>query len=158
MTDPTVKIPVAPHASEEDAYGQAALERDSLRNPREVSLGGLFKQLAHEVPELFAKELALAKAEARESANAMLAGIGAVATGGAIMLAGLVVLLLSATAALALVLAPWLAALIVGAAALVVGGIMVAIGKKRFDVDALKPDRTVRSLKKDQAMVREKTS
>lgn len=157
MTDPNLNDPAA-RTTEQRSSEPAAPGREPSRDPREVSLGGLFKQLGHELPELFAKELALAKAEARESAHAMLAGIGAVATGGAIMLAGLIILLLSATAALAIVLAPWLAALIIGAAALVVGGVMVAAGKKQFDVDALKPDRTVHSMKKDQAMVREKTS
>lgn len=156
MSDPKASPPGTARAAERDARERAIPKPDPLRDPRDVSVAGLFRQLAHEVPELFAMELALAKAEARESANAMLAGIGAVATGGAVMLAGLIILLLSATAALALVLAPWLAALIIGIAALIVGAIMVAIGKKQFSVDSLKPDRTVRSLKKDEAMVREK--
>lgn len=158
MTNPNANVSDNPRPAPRTVTERELPVSERGRDPREVSVGGLFKQLAHEVPELFAKELALAKAEARESAHAMLAGIGAVATGGAVMLAGLIILLLSATAALALVLDLWLAALIVGIAALVLGLIMVAAGKKQFDVDALKPDRTLRSLRKDQAMAREKTS
>ena len=105
-------------------------------NDPDASVGSLLKQLARELPLLFTKELALAKAEARQSIDAAKAGVAAVSAGGAVMLAGLVILLL--------------AALIIGIAAMVVGWAMVAVGKKQFDVDALKPDHTIHSLRKDK--------
>src|SRR5690606_3813651 len=54
------------------------------------SVGALLRQLMREVPELFTKELALLKAETRENLQAAKAGLAAVSTGGAVMLAGLV--------------------------------------------------------------------
>ncbi|WP_228145056.1 phage holin family protein, partial [Acinetobacter baumannii] len=54
------------------------------------------RQLTREVPSLFTKELALAKAELSESIRATKAGAASVATGGAVLLAGFIVLLMSA--------------------------------------------------------------
>jgi hypothetical protein len=124
----------------------------------DTSIGGLLKQLAREIPLLFTKELALAKAEMRENLRATRAGVAAVATGGAVMLAGLVVLLMAAVYGLATVLPAWLSALIVGAAAVIVGAIMVAAGRKRFEPAALKPDHTLHSLHKDADAIRGRTS
>lgn len=123
----------------------------------DASVGSLLKQLAREIPMLFTKELALAKAEMRENLRATKAGVAAVATGGAVMLAGLIVLLMAAVYGLSNVLAPWLSALIVGVAALVVGWLMVSAGKKQFDVDSLKPDHTINTLHKDADAIRGRT-
>lgn len=123
---------------------------------RESSIVSLLKQLTHEVPLLFTKELGLAKAEAREGARTMMVGVAAVATGGAVMLAGLIIVLLAVAAGLSLVLPAWVAALIVGGGALLVGAMMVQAGKKQFASDALKPQRTVDAVKKDHAVIEEK--
>ncbi|HET6805688.1 MAG TPA: phage holin family protein [Frateuria sp.] len=123
----------------------------------DTSIGGLLKQLTREIPLLFTKELALAKAEMRENLRATKAGVAAVATGGAVMLAGLIVLLMAGVYGLSTVLAPWLSALIVGAAALVVGWVMVSAGKKRFEPASLKPDHTLHSLQKDADAIRGRT-
>ncbi|MGN2250413.1 phage holin family protein [Frateuria sp. GZRe14] len=123
----------------------------------DVSIGGLLKQLAREIPMLFTKELALAKAEMRENLRATKAGVAAVATGGAVMLAGLVILLMAGVYGLSTVLAPWLSALIVGAAALLVGWVMINAGKKQFEPGSLKPDHTIHSLQKDADAIRGRT-
>ena len=121
------------------------------------SIGGLLRQLAREIPMLFTKELALAKAEMRENLRATKAGVAAVATGGAVMLAGLVILLMAGVYGLGTVLPAWLSALIVGAAALIVGWIMVSAGKKQFEPASLKPDHTLHSLHKDADAIRGRT-
>lgn len=121
------------------------------------SIGGLLRQLAREIPMLFTKELALAKAEMRENLRATKAGVAAVATGGAVMLAGLVILLMAGVYGLGTVLPTWLSALIVGAAALIVGWIMVSAGKKQFEPASLKPDHTLHSLHKDADAIRGRT-
>ncbi len=118
------------------------------------SATGLLRQLAHEVPTLLAAELALLKAEAQSALRTTQAGVGAVATGGAVMLAGLLFVLLAAVYALSTVVAPWLAALIVGVVALLVGWGMVKAGKHKFDADALRPDRTIDNLNKDKDALR----
>ena len=79
----------------------------------DASVVGLLRQLSREVPALFTKELALAKAELQNSLSTLKAGIGAVAGGAIVFLAGFIILLMSAVYGLSLFMAPWLAALIV---------------------------------------------
>ncbi len=114
------------------------------------SIGGLLRQLGREIPSLLTKEVALLKAEARESVRATGQGVAAVSTGGAVMLAGLVVLLMAAVYALSTVLVPWAAALVVGVAALLVGYMMVKAGQKKFSADELRPDRSINTFNKDK--------
>ncbi len=122
------------------------------------SLLGLVRQLAHEVPALISEELALAKAEIRTSIETAKAATAAVATGAVIMLAGLVILLMAAVYALALIVPPWLAALIVGVAAMVIGFVMVQSGKKQLESSQLAPERTMNSLNKDKDAIQRKIS
>lgn len=124
----------------------------------ETSALGLIRQLAHEVPALLSKELALAKAEIKQTLETAKAGIAAVGVGAIVMLAGLIIVLLSAVYALATIMQPWLAALIVGVVAMVVGFIMIQSGKKQFDASNLTPERTVNSLQKDKDAIQRKVS
>nr|MBA2238751.1 phage holin family protein [Lysobacter sp.] len=80
-----------------------------------------------------------------------------VATGGAVAASGLIVLMFAAVYALSEVMAPWLAALIVGAVGLLIGYAMVQAGKKKFDAEALRPERTLHSLDKDKNAIRGRT-
>lgn len=121
---------------------------------QDSSVGGLLRQLTREVPSLFTKELALAKAELSESMLATKAGAASVATGGAVLLAGFIILLMSAVYFLSTLMEPWLAALIVGGVVVVIGLIMVSAGKKKFEASSFKPDRTIHSLHKDKEVVR----
>lgn len=123
----------------------------------DAPVGVLLRELAHEVPSLVTKEIALAKSEMRESMRATKAGIAAVATGGAVAASGLIVLMFAAVYALSEVIVPWAAALIVGAVALLIGYGMVQAGKKKFDSDALRPERTMHSLDKDKNAIRGRT-
>ncbi|MFL9815179.1 phage holin family protein [Stutzerimonas sp. VN223-3] len=129
-----------------------------FRAENDTSVGGLLRQLTHEVPSLITKELALAKAELSESLRATKAGAGSVATGGAVLLGGFIILLMSAVYGLSNVMAPWLAALIVGAVVVVIGLIMVSAGKKKFQASSFKPERTIHSVNKDKEAVRGHTS
>ena len=65
-------------------------------------------------------------------------------------------LLTAAVLGLAEVLPPWLAALIVALIVLAIAGALFLIGKNRFDADSLMPRRTVRSLREDEAWLRER--
>ncbi|MFP7721433.1 phage holin family protein [Lysobacter sp. A3-1-A15] len=124
---------------------------------QDASIGSLLKELAHEVPSLLNKEVALAKSEARESLDATKRGVAAVSVGGAVALGGFIVLLLAAVYALGNVVAPWLAALIVGGITLAVGLAMVDAGRRKFDAQALKPDRTMDALHKDKNALQGRT-
>ncbi len=117
---------------------------------RSDSIPGLIRNLATDLSSLLGKEIALAKAEVRESASEMQTSLASLATGGAIAMAGLVILLLSAVYGLSTILDPWLAALIVGLAALVVGYLMVHAAKEKMGASSLVPDRAIESVKKDK--------
>lgn len=123
----------------------------------EASVGVLLRELAHEVPSLVTKEIALAKSEARESMRATRAGVAAVATGGAVAMSGLIALVFAAVFALSEVIAPWAAALTVGAVVMLVGYVMVQAGKKKFAAESLRPERTMHSLNKDKNAIRGRT-
>jgi len=129
-----------------------------MRPESDSSVGGLLRQLTHEVPSLITKELALAKAEMTESIRATKAGAASVARGGAVLLGGFIILLMSAVYGLSEVMAPWLAALIVGGVVVVIGLIMVSAGKKKFEASSFKPERTLHSMQKDKEAVRGHTS
>ena len=90
----------------------------------------LIRNLATDLSDLLGKEIALAKAEVRENVSEVQTSVASAATGGAIAMAGLVILLLSAVYGLSNLVDPWLAALIVGATALVVGYLWCA-GRSR---------------------------
>ncbi|MBC3376463.1 phage holin family protein [Pseudomonas sp. SWRI92] len=124
----------------------------------DASVMGLLRQLTHEVPSLFTKELALAKAEFQASLNSLKAGIAGVAGGAMVLLAGFIILLMAVVYGLSTMMAPWLAALIVGVVAMIIGFVMVQSGKKQFEPSHFKPDRTLDALNKDQEALRRKAS
>ncbi|MCU1758535.1 phage holin family protein [Pseudomonas sp. 14P_8.1_Bac3] len=124
----------------------------------DASVVGLLRQLSREVPELFSKELALAKAELQASLTTLKAGIAGVAGGAIVLLAGFIILLMSAVYGLSMVMAPWLAALIVGVVVMIVGFAMLQSGKKQFEPSHFKPERTLDALNKDQEALRRKVS
>ena len=130
----------------------------AMNSQSDSSVGGLLRQLTHEVPSLITKELALAKAELSESLRATKAGAASVASGGAVLMGGFIMLLLAAVYGLSEVMEPWLAALIVGAVVTVIGLIMVSAGKKKFEASSFKPERTIHSMNKDKEAVRGHTS
>ena len=120
----------------------------------EPSVGTLLKQLMREVPALLTNEVALAKSEMRENMQHTKAGVASLATGGAVLLGGFIILLMAAVYALSNVVEPWLAALIVGGVTAFAGYAMVQAGKKKFQSESLRPDRTMNSLQKDKEVIR----
>ena len=122
----------------------------------ERSLSTLLSDLASETVELLRQELALFKAELQEKLSK--AGIGAAALAAAALIAfsGWLFLLLAAVFALDLVLPIWAAALIVGALVVAVAVALALYGKSRLRADALTPERTMRSLREDQAWIKER--
>jgi hypothetical protein len=122
----------------------------------ERSLSTLLSDLASETVELLRQELALFKAELQEKLSK--AGIGAAALAAAALIAfsGWLFLLLAAVFALDLVLPIWAAALIVGVLVVAIAGALALYGKSRLRADALTPERTMRSLREDQAWIKER--
>jgi O-antigen ligase len=132
--------------------------RPSTVDAETRSVASLISRLLGEVSTLFRKEIALAKAEISESAAHAKAGAIAIAAGGAVIFAGLLVLLAAAVLALAKVMDPWLAALIVGILAGAIGFVLIQSGKKQLEPSALKLERTQEALRKDRDMVQRRTS
>lgn len=121
-------------------------------------VSALLSDLAFETGTLLRQEIALFKAELQEKLGRLGGGVGALAAGGMIAFSGWLVLLASAVLGLSHVVAPWLAALIVGLVVLAIGGGLLLFGKSRVKADALVPGRTLNSLREDQAWIREQVS
>ena len=140
----------------------ARFERDSFSESTNTAYGvdserstkSLLRELMHEVPELFTKEVALARAEMRENLEQTRRGATEVSTGGVVLAGGYIVLLLAAVYALSEVMEPWLAALLVGGVAALIGYSMVKAGMRHFSARDLKPDRTIDSVHKDANAIR----
>jgi hypothetical protein len=121
----------------------------------ERSFVALLSDLADETGLLFRQETALLKAELGEKLSQVSQGGVALAAGGMIAYSGWLVLLAAAVLGLATVLPAWLAALIVGVVVLLIGGICLLLGKRRIAARSLVPGRSLRSLREDQAWLRE---
>ena len=125
---------------------------------RDVSVPGLIKSLADDVTHLFAQEIALAKTEVASAVKDIKAGVLSLAVGLGVLFAGFIVLLGAAVAGLSLFMETWLAGLIVGGVVALIGLALLLKAKKSLDPDAMVPNRTIDSLKRDEAMVRRTVS
>jgi hypothetical protein len=126
----------------------------AYRRRPERSIASLLADLAAEIRTLFRLELALFKAELAEKLHRIGYGVAALSAGGILAFSGWMALLAAAVLALAMVVRPWLAALIVGIAALLVGGVLLYVGKRWLDARLLVPRRTLNSLREDETWIR----
>jgi uncharacterized membrane protein YqjE len=127
------------------------------REHGDESITDLIRNLATDLSSLLSKEMELAKAELGESVSEAKTAVGSMVTGAVVTMAGLVVLLMSAVYGLSNVVAPWLAALIVGAVALLIGYMMVAAARKKMSANSFVPDRTLESAHKDKETLQRAT-
>lgn len=118
------------------------------------SVSGLVRQLANEAGTLFSKELTLAKVEMSETVNQAKRGVTSIISGGSVLFAGFLFLLLAAVVGLAQVVDFWLSSLIIGGVVAIIGLIMIQAGKHKVQPSSLKPEHTLNSLQKDQQAVR----
>jgi hypothetical protein len=139
-------------------YSANGIELPAAPSRDGESIRALLRRLMDELATLFRQEVALATAEVSGALTRMLLGMTSVATGAAVLYAGFLVLLAAAVLGLATMMSPWLAALVVGLVASVIGLGMVYGGRKAFDPTALKPRRTVESLRQDKETLTRKQS
>jgi hypothetical protein len=121
------------------------------------SLGELVSGLAGDIQDLVRGEIALARSELDQKLQRVILAAIWLVGGGLVGFAGLVVVLEGVSAALALVIPTWAAALIVGLIIIVVGALFAKSGLGMLSLRTLTPDRTAQSLQKDARMVREHT-
>jgi membrane protein len=120
------------------------------------SVSELVGQASEQVSRLVRDEMRLAASELAEKGKR--AGIGAGLFGGAGLVAwfGVAALTTSAILGLSLVLAPWLAALLVGAVLLLIAGAVSLAGRKQIaEATPPIPEEAAKNVKSDIAAVKE---
>ena len=132
------------------------MESDSQKSS---SVGTLLSTLLNEVTALVRGEAALAKAEMSEKTHQAMAGVGGVATAGAVLFGGFLTLLAALVMLLNEVLPPetrpWLSAVVVGAVVTLIGVVMLKAGLKKVRAQGLMPSRTMNSLRDDQTLAKQ---
>jgi uncharacterized membrane protein YqjE len=113
------------------------------------SVPELLEDIASNLAQLVQAEFRLAKTELKEGAQKAAGPGAALGAGLALALYGLGFLLLAAVYAMSLVMAGWLAALIVGGVLTVAAGILVGAGSAKLKRANLIPERTIRTLEED---------
>lgn len=127
-----------------------------LRDDR--SLGQILRDLRDETSQLLRQEVDLAKTEMSEKMSRMGTNLGSVATGGAVLFAGALVLLSALTLGLIALfsqfmdrdVAMWLAPLLVGGVLAFVGYGMVQKALQALKQEGIAPQRTTQSLKENK--------
>ena len=113
------------------------------------SMPEILEDIASNLTQIAQAEFRLAKTELKEGAKKA-AGPGATLGAGLVLaFYGLGVLLLAAVYALSLVIAGWLAALIVGGVLAVAAGILIGVSTTKLKRVNLAPDKTIRTLEED---------
>ena len=120
------------------------------------SVSELMQRLSQQTATLVRQEMRLAQAELKEKGKRAGIGAGVAGAAGVIALFGLGALLVAVTAALALVLPVWAAALIVGGVLLLLaGGLALAgIGQVKRATPTM-PEQAIASTKRDVETVKE---
>jgi xanthine/uracil permease len=120
------------------------------------SIGTLLGDLGRQVSTIVRKEIELARVEITSAVGRMGQAAAMTAAGGALIYAGLLVVLGAIVFALIDAgLDPWLAALIVGAVALVVGGIVTSMGVQRIRSTEIAPKQTAETVRENVEFVKE---
>lgn len=134
------------------------MESDERTRNKDSSFGYLFSRLMREATSLMRKEVELVKAEVSQKTSQMMSGVASIAIAGAVLLSGFLVLLAAAVDGLSKFLppemTPWLSALIIGVIVIIVGLIMLQSGRKKLEQQNLTPQRTIDSLRNDQALAK----
>lgn len=126
------------------------------RHEESRGIGDLLGDLGRQVSTLVRKEIDLARVEVTSSIGRMGRGAAMAGAGGALLYAGVLVLL--GAIVLGLVeagLDGWLAALIVAVGALIVGAIVTSIGVKQIQTTDVAPTQTVETVRESVEFVKE---
>nr|WP_169743563.1 phage holin family protein [Kutzneria albida] len=124
--------------------------------PQDQSVAQLVHDASEQLSRLVREEMRLAAVELRNKGKRAGAGAGLFGGAGVLALYGVAVLIAAGVLGLALVVQPWLAALIVGALLLIAAGIAALIGKSQIQAAVPPvPEEAVDGVKKDVEAVKE---
>jgi len=122
------------------------------------ALSDIIGDLLRELTSLFRSEGQLARTEVSEKLQNLGSALGLVAAGFVILLPATIILLEAGVAALIQVgFSPAIAALSVGGAVLLVGLVLLMMGVNRLKRVNLVPDKTLRQLQRNFAIVKDAT-
>ena len=113
------------------------------------SVPEILEDIASNLTQIVQAEFRLAKSELKEGAEKVAGPSAALGAGVALAFYGLGFLLLAAVYALSLVMAGWLATLIVGGGLTVAAGMLIGAGGAKLKRVNLTPDKTIRTLEED---------
>jgi len=114
---------------------------------------GLLKRLMHELTTLFRQEVALGTAEVIGALKSLATSALSLAAGAALLFAGLLTLVAAAVLGLCNVVAPWLAAVIVGGVLTILGLLTSAAGGTSVRRTDLELRHSPESLRKDKEVL-----
>jgi len=109
----------------------------------------VLKDIIGNIQEIIRSEVRLARAEIREETGKLLNASRMLAIGAFAGIYAVGFILLSLVYGLASVVAPWLAALIVGVLLAIVAGVMVMSGRGRLKDVTPKPEKTIDTMKEN---------
>ena len=127
------------------------------RTSSEDSAGGLLSRLLEDATALVRNEIALARCELQDALGNLKTAAAATGLGAAVLFVGLLTLVAAGVLALALVMQPWLAALLVGVLLTVIGAVMLVGGKRALAAPSARLDHTQKALRADAAVVARRT-
>ena len=125
------------------------MSESQVRPGEDATTGELVNRASQQLSELVRSEMALARADLKESARHAGLGAGLFGTAGLLAFFGAAVLISAAVLALSLALDAWLAALIVAVVLLAGAGVAALVGKKQVEQAPPPVQRSVQSVQQD---------
>lgn len=109
----------------------------------ERSIATVLRDIIGNVQQIVQAEIRLARVDVRDEVVKARRSATLLLVGGAVSVLALGLVLLAGVYALSIVVAPWLAAVIVGTAAAGVGAVIIAAGVKQMQHVSIPPQRTM---------------
>ena len=122
----------------------------------ERSISDVLQDIFGNVQDIVRSEVRLAKVEIQTEAGKTARAAKSLIAGAVLGLYAGGLLLLAAVYGLSMVLAPWLAALAVGAVLLLIAVTLISVGQGRLRL-VRKPEKTIRTVKEDVQWLRDQT-
>ena len=124
--------------------------------PSEASVGELVSRASEQLTTLVRDEMRLAQTELAQKGRRSAVGFGLFGGAGAVGWFGVGALVAAAILGLSLVVAPWLAAVIVGVVLLLIASVLAMIGKREVSqATPVLPQESMQNVRRDVEAVKE---